>query len=82
MITLKSWLASSQDPTQVSNTVKGIVLGASSLIVLIGSQLFHIQLTADNVATLATEVGTLAGVIWFFYGLIFKGVMVAGSIKR
>ena len=82
MPTLKAWLASSQDPTQISNTVKGAVLGVSSLIVFFAAQFFHITLTADNVLSLATELGSLAGVIWFFYGLIFKGVIYAGTIKQ
>ena len=76
---LKAWLASSQDPTQVSNTVKGAVLSISALIVFGATQIFHIQLSASDVTTLATELGTLAGVVWFFYGLIFKGVMYAGT---
>lgn len=78
---LKAWLASSQDPTQVSNTVRGAVLSVSALIVFFGSQFFHITLSASDVMSLATELGALAGVIWFFYGLIFKGVMYAGTVK-
>lgn len=79
---LKSWLASSVDPTQVSNTVKGAVLSVSALIVFFGAQFFHLTLTAGDVLSLATELGTLAGVIWFFYGLLFKGVIYAGTISR
>ena len=78
---LKSWLASSQNPTQISNTVKGAVLSISALLVFFAAQILHIQLSASDVTTLATELGTLAGVVWFFYGLIFKGVMIAGSVK-
>jgi hypothetical protein len=78
---LSSWLQSSQDPTQVSNTVRGAVLAASGVIIFLGSQFFHITLSANDILSLATELGTLAGALWFFYGLIMKGVMKAGSTK-
>lgn len=76
---LKVWLASSQNPTQISNTVKGAVLAASSVIVFLGAHFLHITLTAGDVTALATQLGALAGVIWFFYGLLFKGVVYAGT---
>lgn len=79
---LKGWLASSADPTQVSNTVKGAVLSASALIIFFAAQFLHLTLSADDVISLATEIGTLAGALWFFYGLIFKGVVYAGTIKQ
>lgn len=79
---LKSWLASSQDPAQVSSSVKGAVLTVSALIVFFAAHVLHITLTANDIATLATQIGALAGVVWFFYGLLFKGVMYAGTIKR
>lgn len=75
----KSWLASSTNPSQVSNTVRGAVLAASSFIIFLAAQLFHIQLGAHDVVALATELGALAGSMWFLYGLIFKGVVYMGS---
>lgn len=79
---LKAWLQSSQDPTQVSTTVKGAVLSASAVIVFLGAQFFHVQLTADNITALATQIGALAGVIVFFYGLLMKGTIKMGSIQK
>lgn len=79
---LKKWLQSSQDPTQVSNTVRGAVLSGSAVIIFIAAEFFHVQLSASDIITLATEVGALAGVIWFFYGLLMKGVMKAGSVTQ
>lgn len=79
---MKGWLASSQDPTQVSNTVKGAVLSVSALIIFFAAQFLHVTLSANDVISLATEAGTLAGAIWFFYGLLFKGVVYAGTVKQ
>lgn len=76
-----SWLQSSQDPTQVSNTVRGAVLSASAVIIFVATQFFHIQLSANDVISLATECGGLAGALWFFYGLLMKGVVKMGSIR-
>jgi hypothetical protein len=78
---LSTWLQSSQDPTQVSTTVKGFILSASAVIVFVGAQLFHVQLSANDITSLATEVGALAGVIVFFYGLIMKGTVKMGSTR-
>lgn len=79
---LKGWLQSSADPTQVSNTIRGAILTASAFIIFAAGQFFHITLSADDVISLATEMGTLAGAIWFFYGLITKGVIAAGTVKQ
>lgn len=79
---LKTWLQSSQDPTQVSNTVKGVILSLSSIIVFVAAQVFHITLTADNILALATEVGSLAGILWMLYGLIMKVTVKVGSVQK
>lgn len=79
---LKTWLQSSQDPSQVSNTVKGVILSLSSIIVFVAAQVFHITLTADNILALATEVGSLAGILWMLYGLIMKVTVKVGSVQK
>lgn len=81
MPNLKSWLQSSTDPQSVSNSVKGGVLAASSIIILIATQLFGITLTANDIASLATEIGVLAGGMWAGYGLVMKIVVWIGSHK-
>ena len=43
---------------------------------------FHIQLTADTIMQLATGVGMLSEGISFVYGLLVKGVVRAGSVRR
>lgn len=78
---LASWLQSSADPSEVSQTVRGVIVGASSLIIFILAHLFGITFTPENVLTLATDVGMLIGAIWGLYGLIFKGVIKLGSVS-
>lgn len=79
---LANWLSSSSDPTQISNTVRGAVLSASALIVFFAAKFFGLQLGAQDVVALATQVGALAGVVWFFYGLLLKGTVKLGSIRK
>ena len=78
---LKGWLKSSTDPSVVSNTVRGLILGASSFIILGASLLFKIELSAGDITTLATEIGMVVGAMWTVYGGIMKLVMWFGSKK-
>jgi len=61
-------ITSSQNPEEIATRVKGIILGASSIIIFIASQVFHMTVTANDVITLATELSTVAGAIWTLYG--------------
>lgn len=79
--TLSPIIASSTDPTQVANTIKGLIVASSSVIVLIAAHLFGITLTPDNVLSLGTDVGMLAGAIWFVYGVLHKGVATLGRLR-
>lgn len=63
-------LSSSQDPSQLANKVKGVVVGLSSVIIYLASQFFSIQLSADNVVELATQIGAVAGGTWAVYGSV------------
>lgn len=76
---LKGWLQSSQDPTQVANKVKGLILMASALVILVAGQVFHITLTANDMVSLATEIGTIAGAVWAIYGCILNLVTWLGK---
>lgn len=64
-------LQSSQDPTQVANTVKGLVLGLSGIVLTI-AQVKGWTITASQVTVAATEVGAAAGAIWALWGLGMK----------
>lgn len=72
---LKQWAQSSQDPTAVANTIKGLVLSGASLITYFGVTFFHITLSATDIANLATNLGLAAGAILTVYGIVMKGVM-------
>ena len=65
-------ITSSIDPTQVSNTVKGLVVAFSGVIILVAQQFFHITLSANDIISLATELSVGAGAVWTIYGLIMK----------
>jgi hypothetical protein len=65
-------ITSSQDPEQVANTVKGLVLSFSAIIILLAQQFFHLSLSANDVASFATEASVAAGAVWTLYGLVMK----------
>lgn len=78
----RGMLASSSDPSgeTLSKTVEGVIIGASSLIIFAGLHFFNITVTANDVATLATEVGAIAGAIVTLYGLLKKLVNAVGTV--
>jgi hypothetical protein len=72
-------IASSIDPTKLSNTIKGLIIGSSSLIILVASVKFNIQLSdsqviafADQIAQTVSAVGLAAGMIHTLYGIFVK----------
>lgn len=65
---LAGWAASSQSPEEVSNRIKGVVLMFSSVIIFVAAQFFHLQLSATDVVTLATELSAIGGLLWSLYG--------------
>jgi len=75
----KGIIASSQDPEQIANTVRGIVLALSSVIVFMAASFFHLTLSANDVMALATDVGMAAGAVWTIYGLLMKAVVFFGK---
>ena len=79
---LAGWLQSSTDPETVSNTVRGAILAVSGLIIFAAAEIFHVTLSANDIITLATELGTIAGLLWTVYGLVMKIVMWAGTLKQ
>lgn len=65
---LAGWAASSSNPEEVSNRVKGIILALSSIIIFLGTNLFGINLSPQDVVDLAGQLGVVAGFIWGLWG--------------
>ena len=61
-------VASSVDPTEISNRVKGIVLGLSGVIIFIAGNFFNINLQPADIVDLATQLAMIAGAIWTIWG--------------
>jgi hypothetical protein len=79
---LQSWLSSSQgDGTTVANKVKGVILVASSFIIMGAAYLFHITLNANDIVSLATNIGAVAGGIWAVYGAVLNLVTWIGTVR-
>lgn len=75
-------LASSQDPSEIANKVKGVILAASSIIIFFAASLFHITLTATDVVGLSTEISGIAGAVWAIYGAILHLVTWFGTVRQ
>lgn len=61
-------LTSSQNPEELATRVKGIVLAMSSILIFVAGQFFHVTLTANDILSLSTELGSIAGAIMTLYG--------------
>ena len=59
---------SSQNPEELSNRVKGVILALSSVIIFLGSKFFNITLTGDDVVSIATQISAVVGAVWTIYG--------------
>lgn len=67
---IPTYMQSSTDSTSVSSRVQGVVLASSSLIIFLAAHFFHIELSANDIISLSTEIGVLAGAIWTVKGFI------------
>lgn len=63
-------ITSSTNPEEIATRVKGFVLTMSSIIIFLASRWFHIELTAQDIASGATQVGAVAGAVWMIYGFV------------
>ena len=75
---MKNWLKSSQNPAQVSNTVRGSILAVAGIILLF-SQYFGLPYTETDIVEFASQIGVSVGALWAIYGLVMKGVMKIGK---
>ena len=72
-------ITSSTNPEDIAMRVKGITLALSSVIILVAGQLFHVTLSANDVISLATELGAVAGAITTLYGV---GIYILAKIFK
>lgn len=74
-------IASSTNPTQVANTVKGVLLSVSGIIVFFLTNALHVSINPSDVTTLIEATSMIAGGIWAVYGLLHKGVATLGRVR-
>lgn len=67
-------LSSSTDPEKMGNTVKAVILGGASIILLVAGY-FGVPFTQGDVMVLATSAGTAVSSLGILYGLIQKVVV-------
>lgn len=67
-------LSSSDDPQKLADTVKGLILTFSAIIMVVGTKL-GLPLTENSIAVFAEQIGLAAGSLWFLYGLVKKAVV-------
>ena len=73
-------LSSSTDPEKLGNTVKGVILAVSTIIIIVAGKL-GIPLTQGEVALLATQFGGAVSTLWIAFGLLQK-IVVTFADKR
>lgn len=61
-------ITSSQNPDEIATRVKGIILALSSIIILVAGQIFHVTLSANDIISLAGELGSVTGAVMTLYG--------------
>lgn len=65
-------ITSSQSPDDIANTIKGLTLSLSAIIILVAQQFFHVALSANDILSFGTELGIAGGSVWTLYGLGMK----------
>ncbi len=77
---LKSWAQSSIDPEQVSNTIRGLVLGAGVVIIWAAKTFAHVDLGDAAITTLAVQLGGAGAALWTIYGLLMKAFVRVAKV--
>lgn len=72
-------LASSSNPEELSKTIDGIVVGASSLIMFVGLNFFHVSIVQADVTTFAASLSAVVGGVMAIRGLILKIINTFGK---
>ena len=74
-------LSSSVNPNEVANTVRGLVLSLSSVIIMVAG-LMNIPLADSQIAEAASAIGLAAGALWTLYGLTLRVVVYFSDTTR
>lgn len=67
-------LSSSENPQKLADTVKGLIIGSSALIIYI-AHLFGVELITEQISEFAIVLSTSAASILTIYGLVKKIVI-------
>ena len=59
------------DGTQVANSVRGLILALSALVIY-GAGVMGVPLADSDIGELAAGLGAAAGALWTVYGLLMK----------
>jgi hypothetical protein len=73
---MNKYIASSVDPSQLSTTISGLIIGMSALIIF-GAEHFGIVIGTDQISQIAIILGTAISSLVTLYGLIRKVVVKA-----
>jgi len=65
---------SSEDSTRIGDTVRGLVISLSAVIIFAAAH-FNVALEQSQVVDLATALGGAVGAVWTLYGLIKKAIV-------
>lgn len=75
-------VASSSDPTEISNRIKGIVLGLSGVIIFLAGNLLNITLSPADIVDLATQLAMIGGAIWTVWGGILALIRKFATVRN
>lgn len=74
-------LTSSSNPEELADTVKGLILSFSVVIIYGVKYFFNIDIGSGQVTEFAVVMGGAIGALWTLYGLL-KKIVVAVSEKK
>ena len=76
---LAGFVASSSNPEDISKRIKGGVVALSALIMYVVARFFNIDLTAQDVIELGTQLGVMGGALFSLYG---AGIALINKFAR
>lgn len=73
------FIGSSEDGTKVADSVKGLILTFSALIILIAGKI-GLPIAESNVGLFAQQIGIAIGALWTLFGFLKKGAVKVGAM--